>query len=233
MLVMNGRQLHQARKQSKLTQAHAARELGVTQAYLSLLEHGERPLTENLREKAVRAFHLPVTELPLRNDLAKAPPSTNGEELAADLAALGYPGFSHLKPANAKNPVEVLLLALRSDNLEARLVEAFPWVVLNYPEMDWDALVAAAKLNDLQNRLGYVTSLARRLAEQGGKSDVAAKLDKKEQELERSLLFREDTLCNESMTNAEREWMADNRPEEARRWRLMTYFAPEHMRYAS
>jgi len=230
--LMTGRRLRQLRKQSKRSQATAARELGVTQAYLSMLENGERPITEDLLSRAVRVFQLPATELSLADDLAMSRSTTN-ERLAADFAVLGYPGFSHLKRSAPRNPVEVLFLALKSNDLEARVVEALPWVVLNYPQMNWKALVAAAKMNDLQNRLGYVVTLARRLAEQKGQQSLASKLKQQELQLERSLLFREETLCNESMTNAERKWLAKNRPEEARRWRLLTYFAPDHIRYAS
>ncbi len=229
---MTGHQLQKVRRQSNRTQIQAARDLGVSQTYLSLLEKGQRPFTERLCKKVARAFRLSPTEVPLRKDLATAPP-TPDDELATDLATLGYEGFAYLKPGQPKNPVEVLLLALKSDNRDARLVEALPWVVITFPDMDWPALIAAAKLNDLQNRLGYVTNLARRLAVQYGYKNTAVKLKQKESELERSLLFREETLCHESMTNAERKWILNNRPEEAVSWRLLTYFAPEHIRYAA
>jgi hypothetical protein len=40
--------------------------------------------------------------------------------------------------------------------------------------------------------------------------------------LERSRLMREDTLCHESLTEAERRWLRKNRPAEAKHWRLLT-----------
>src|SRR5204862_2965596 len=45
--------------------------------------------------------------------------------------ALGYPGFTHLRPRRwaLKNPAEVLLAALAQDDLEPRLVEALPWLL--------------------------------------------------------------------------------------------------------
>jgi transcriptional regulator with XRE-family HTH domain len=67
---MTGTQLVQFRKQNKRTQVQAARLLGVSQTYLSLLEKGKRPLTDDLRAKAVRAFHLPPSEVPVSDDLA-------------------------------------------------------------------------------------------------------------------------------------------------------------------
>jgi hypothetical protein len=53
--------------------------------------------------------------------------------LATELASLGYPGFAYLKSRGKKNPAEVLLSALSSNHLEARLVEALPWILLKYP----------------------------------------------------------------------------------------------------
>jgi len=83
------------------------------------------------------------------------PPATTNRRLAAELAALGYPEFSHL-PERRRNPAEVLLEALAQNDL-ARLAEALPWVVLNYPDLNWNWLVPRVKANDLQNRLGFVT----------------------------------------------------------------------------
>src|SRR5436853_544688 len=75
----------------------------------------------------------------------------DNENLASDLAALGYPGLSYLKPKRTKGPAEVLLSALRAKNLDARLVEALPWVLLEYPDMDWKWLVNETKQHELQN----------------------------------------------------------------------------------
>jgi hypothetical protein len=50
----------------------------------------------------------------------------DNERLAADLAALGYPGFSHLKASTRGAPAEVVLAALQVANLEPRLIEALP-----------------------------------------------------------------------------------------------------------
>ncbi|MGH9946193.1 MAG: helix-turn-helix domain-containing protein [Pyrinomonadaceae bacterium] len=215
------------RKHSKQTQIQAARALGVSQTYLSLLEKGKRPLTDELRAKAVRAFHLPPTEVPLRN-LADVSVVSDAQ-LASDLATLGYPGFSYLKKSRPKNPAVVLLSALRADNREVRDVEALPWVVLTFPDMDWPELIKAAKVHDLQNRLGFVTNVARQMAELRNDTATAAKLSSLESELEPSKLVREGTLCNDRMTNAERKWLATNRPKTAKHWRLLTDLSPRSL----
>jgi len=45
---------------------------------------------------------------------------------------------------------EALLSALSARDLDSRLVEALPWVLLNYPELDWQWLMSAARAHDLQ-----------------------------------------------------------------------------------
>ncbi len=227
---MTGTQLGQFRKRSKRTQVEAARVLGVSQTYLSLLEKGKRPLTNELRAKAVRAFHLPPTEMPVSDDLADVR-AVSDAQLATDLATLGYPGFSYLKKGKAKNPSVVLLSALKADNREARAVEALPWVVLAFPDMDWTELIKAAKANDLQNRLGFVTSLAHLVAEHRGDRRKTTELKNHAKCLQRSLLAREDTLCNESMTKVERKWLNKEQTDLARRWHLFSNLSESHLRY--
>lgn len=223
---MTGTELKKARNRTGLTQIEAAAGLGVSQTYLSLLEKGRRPVTRALNRRAVGLFQLVPTEVPFRADLWNMPPATN-EKLAADLAGLGYPGFSHLKPAKPRNPAEVLIAALTAEDLEARLVEALPWVLLRYAGLDWNLLIMAAKVRNVQNRLGFIASLARRVAQNKGDIKTAALLEKKELELETARLLKEDTLCYSSMTNAERKWLREKRPDEARHWRLLTDLTPE------
>jgi hypothetical protein len=110
--------------------------------------------------------------------------------LAMDFAALGYSGFAYLKSKRKKkNPGEVLLSALSARCLESRVAEACPWLLLQYPDLDWDSLVSAAKARDLQNRLGLVTCVARRVAEKRGEKNKIELLRKQERVLDRSRLF--------------------------------------------
>ncbi|MGE3467962.1 MAG: helix-turn-helix domain-containing protein [Pyrinomonadaceae bacterium] len=227
---MTGHQLKNHRKKSGLTQVAASRALGVSQTYLSLLENGDRPLNPLLEKRAVKVFGLDPTELPSLASEYKVAHVTD-DQLTADLSALGYPGFSHYKPSRRKNPADVLLSALKADNRDARLMEAMPWLTLKFHEMDWSALVAGAKLYDLQNRLGFVTSVALGMAQLHGKQNAAKKLIQTETHLRRSRLDREDTLCNEKMTNAERDWLRTNRSDVAKYWHMLTSLLPEFVRY--
>jgi transcriptional regulator with XRE-family HTH domain len=228
---MTGAHLKSGREQKGWTQQEAASRLRVSQPYLSLMEKGMRRVPQKLARKAASAFGLSVTTLPVEKSWESAQPK-DANTLAADLASLGYPGFAYLKPRRKKNPGEVLLSALSAKCLESRVAEALPWLLLTYPELDWDLLMSVAKARDLQNRLGLVTCFARRVAERLGENHKAELLRSKERALERSRLFVEDTLCDESLTQAERRWLDINRSDEAKYWRVLTDLSVEHLNYA-
>jgi transcriptional regulator with XRE-family HTH domain len=222
--------LHHARKAAGLTQAGAARKLGVSQPYLSLLEAGRRELTAKLARKAVTLYRMPPTALPLHRHGNK-PAKADAQTLTEQLSALGYPGFAHVPARRACNPAEFLFAALAQNNLDSRLAGALPWVVWRYPELDWDWLVSAVKLNNLQNRLGFVTAFARRLAEASNDAVKTATLKTQEARLEAARLVREDTLCHESLSLAERNWLRKERPTDALHWNLLTDLSPQHANY--
>ena len=228
---MTGRDLKLGREKKGWTQEDAAVKLGVSQPYLSLIEKGLRRIPEKLARKAATKFGLSATALPVETKWETVQPKdANG--LAADLAGLGYPGFAHLKGSRRKNPGQVLLSALSAKCIESRVAEALPWLVLTYPDLDWESLVSAAKVRDVQNKLGLVICLARELAEKHGETEKAALLREQERGLERSRLLFEDTLCNESLTQAERRWLETNRSDEAKHWRVLTDLSPEHLSHA-
>ena len=74
------------------------------------------------------------------------------------------------------------------------MVEALPWLAYTYPEMDWEWLTRNAKLNDRQNRLGFVVDLAEEYAEKVGDASRKKSLYQNKAVLERSRLAKEDTL---------------------------------------
>lgn len=229
---MTGKELRKAREQKQWTQEQAAPKLGVSQPYLSLLERGERPVPKALAFKSARVYGVPPLLLPLNStgENVQCPDETT---LAHDLAALGYPGFSYLTVRHRKNPAETVLEALAANNLNGRLTEALPWVLFKYPDLNWQWLERGAKANLLQNKLGFLTNLARRVAERKGEFETAALLREKEVSLERSLLVKEDPLAQESLTQVERKWLEANRSAEAKQWRVLTDLCPEHLSYAA
>jgi transcriptional regulator with XRE-family HTH domain len=229
---MNGSDLKRGRERKGWTQQEAASRLGVSQPYLSLMEKQLRRVPEKLARRAATAFRLSAVTLPTQTHW-HAVQHKNDSALAADLAALGYPGFSHLKSSRKKNPAEVLLSALSAEDLNTRVTEALPWILLEYPDLDWESLIREVKIRDLQNRLGFLISVARRVAEQQGDDFKAKLLRTKETALSRSRLLLEDTLCHNSLTAAERRWLDSARTEEAKYWRLLTDLKPERLKYAS
>jgi transcriptional regulator with XRE-family HTH domain len=226
--------LKHERQAAGLSQVQAAARLRVSQPYLAMLEAGSRRLTPDLARRAMRVYGLPATVLPSPESGAPLR-NTSADRLARDLAALGYPGFAHLRPRHwtAKNPSEVLLAALAHDDLDARLVEALPWLVQRYWPLDREWLVRQAKLHDLQNRLGFVITLARRLTERARDEPRTRALSELALALEPSRLAREGTLCRASLSQVERRWLREHRSADARHWNLLTDWTVEALRYVA
>jgi transcriptional regulator with XRE-family HTH domain len=130
---MNGGDLRAARAARGWTQSDLAQRLGVSQAYVSLLESNRRACPERLVRKVVSALRLPASTLPVSSEAEPLP----ADGVARALGTLGYSGFAHLRHTRTLNPAELLVRTLSSGNVEARLVEALPWVLVNYPDVDW------------------------------------------------------------------------------------------------
>jgi transcriptional regulator with XRE-family HTH domain len=116
-----GAELKSVRKASSWTQAQAAVRLGVTQAYLSMVERGERAVSSELASRAVEVFEVPATALPLAEYQTRA---HDAGFFQAMLGSLGYPGFAHLRGSIRQNPTQLLMEALDSDDLDSRVTEA-------------------------------------------------------------------------------------------------------------
>jgi transcriptional regulator with XRE-family HTH domain len=226
--------LKQARLHRRWSQPRAALHLGVSQPYLAMLETGRRRLTPALTRRFVRRYRLPATQLlPSGNFNPQA--LMNAAAVANQLCVLGYPGFAYLASRVPRmNPGEVLLAALAQDELEPRLVEALPWLLLRYWEMDTEWLVADAFRFTLQNHLGFVVSLARRVSESAAVPNAArsATLANLEAILERARLARESTFLANLRTGAEKQLVMQNQSDDAKRWNLLTDWRPEHLPYA-
>ena len=209
-----------ARMKKGWTQADAASRLGVSQGYWSLLETGRRAVPARLLPSLRRQLPVPATTAPLNERAVQAEDGS----LARALAVLGYPGFAHLRAKRAApvNPAVVLLVALRMPDLDARVVEALPWVVRTYTDLDWPWLVRRAKVDDLQNRLGFVVGLAREVASRAEDDIALNALTPVLQTLDGSRLVKEDTLCRSSMPTAERRYLASARSDMARHWNVMS-----------
>jgi transcriptional regulator with XRE-family HTH domain len=219
-----------ARETVGFTQQKAAERLGVSQAYLALMETGRRRVNEEVGLKLVDLYRLGPTALPLRVDNLE---SWDSAYLAKALANLGYPGFRHLLGGPRDNPAAVLLAALSRRDVEFRVVEGLPWLAVEYCDLDWEWLMREAKVRDAQNRLGFIVTLGRRIAEKGGGDSARSMLRQIEERLEQARLAREDSLCQGPLSAAERVWLRRARSADARHWNLLTDLEAEHLPYAA
>lgn len=229
---MRTRKLKAERLRHGWGQVEAAKHLRVSQPYLAMLENGKRHLTPALARKVVATYRLSPAELPVPETFTPAK-EVEAQRLVEYLSRLDYPGFAYVHPhVKSKHPGEVLLTALAQESLEGRVAEALPWLLLRHWRTDFDWLVEKAKKFDLQNRLGFVVSLACRLSERTAKTDRTNALSNLKATLDRSRLAREDFFPRPPRDNAEREWLMQNRPEEAGHWNLLSDLRPEHLQYA-
>jgi transcriptional regulator with XRE-family HTH domain len=218
---MDAATLKNARRAAGLTQQRAAALLGVTQAYLSMLERGQRPVSDTVAAHAAEHLRIDPTALPFSGQ--------RPEHFEDALGALGYPGFAYLRGGKRMNPAELLLLALDTEDLPARVVEGLPWLPLAFPDLDWEWLLREAKVRNRQNRLGYVLELSLQVARLLPKREQVAVLEDVLAKLGMARLAVEDTLCDESMTQVERNWQRSHRPEMAARWNLLTHLRLDHL----
>jgi hypothetical protein len=182
-----------------------------------------------LLQKATAVYGLSPETVPL--PVTFTPRPAPHEELFESLAKLGYPGFAYFRSqAPPKNPREVLLTALSQERLDAGVAEALPWVVLRYGQDDpW--LVENARRFNLQNRLGFVVSLARRIANRQSLKSRSKALLRLEKQLEESRLVKEDAFYRPPRTESEKKWLRQNRSKDAVHWKLLTDMKPAHLQY--
>jgi transcriptional regulator with XRE-family HTH domain len=228
---MTNQQFKAGRVHARLTQMQAAERLGLSQPYLSQLERSQRPVTPELARVATKVYGLPPTGLPVETTTSGK--VLDASRLARRLSGLGYPSFAHLR-AEQINPADLVLQSLVQHDLEVRLTEALPWVLGTYPDLNWSWLIDQVKLEDVQNRLGFLVGMTKELAVSRGRFRSALEpLSTVEVKLEHSRLAREDTLCRESMPDAERRWLTSNRSPLARHWNLLTGLTVDQLSYAT
>jgi len=222
---MTGQTLRQARTDVGMSQVEAAAQLGVSQTLLSLMEKGERSVTPAVAQRAVTHLHATPELLPVSTKTRHS-----DDQLAADLGALGYPGYGYLR-SQPRNPAEVFFDALDRPDLDARLVEALPWLPLRYSNMDWNWLTTQAKVHNRQNRLGFVVALSAKVAKKHAKRDVVKRLSQVVKTLEEARLAKTDTLCQESWPPSQRKFAHNQRSVLAAHWKLDTRLTEENLAY--
>jgi hypothetical protein len=84
---------------------------------------------------------------------------------------------------------------------------------------------------NLQNRLGFVVSLARRIANRQSLKSRSKALLRLEKQLEESRLVKEDAFYRPPRTESEKKWLRQNRSKDAVHWKLLTDMKPAHLQY--
>jgi hypothetical protein len=196
----------------------------VTQAYVSQLESGARPISRSLAAKLASLpdlSQLPATVFPEDSPELEAA----DRDFAADLAALGYPGFAAHDGHAPRNPAALVVEILRRDHVAPAVTAAIPWVLLRFPQINIEWLVAQARLNNLQNRLGFLTELALAVTRTPPEHLLSLRA-----QLEESRLAKDDTLSR-VLTATERQFFAEHRSDLARHWNLLTGLTKETLPY--
>ncbi len=86
--------------------------------------------------------------------------------------------------------------------------------------------------HSLQNKLGFVVRLGRRVAESRSDNTRSKELGKLEEMLEESRLANEGFFYRPPMTEREREWLSKNRTVDAAHGNLLADMRPEQLSYA-
>ena len=102
-------------------------------------------------------------------------------------------------------------------------------MLVHYSNLNWDWLVEHAKLQNLQNRLGFLVNLAKAVAERDA-TEVADTLARWEGELEEARLAKVDVLARQ-LTTAERKYFQANRSAAAADWNLLTGLTADTLHY--
>jgi hypothetical protein len=208
-----------------LTQHKAARLWKVSQPYLSMMEQGQRPVPARLAKLLAKNDPAFATLLPLEGQ-ERAPADS-----ATALGALGYRGFAYLSaPGALMNPAALVLHALLTSEVPARVTQALPWVLVRFVDLNWDWLLGRVKLANAQNKLGFLVSLAREWAAEQDNLVAQNRLADVEAKLEDARLVKEDTL-GRPLTEAERRHLREHRPAAAAHWNLLTNLRKEHLPY--
>jgi transcriptional regulator with XRE-family HTH domain len=225
---MDAPTLKKARRKAGFTQKRLAQALDCSQPYLSLMERGKRAVPRAMERKLVRLLELPATCLPLESKPLRR--SSPHDWARRKLGELGYPGFRYLAKGRrpSLNPMDVLLQVLSSERCDPRLVEAMPWLLLRFPDLDHELLVTEARQRNVQNRLGFVVALAAEAAASTPQSsDRLGKLNLLSEVLEAFRLAREDDLGQGFKSARLKDHLRENRVDAAAHWNILTDLAPQ------
>jgi predicted HTH domain antitoxin len=123
---------------------------------------------------------------------------------------------------------------LSTPDVDARVTEGLPWVAARYrAAIDWSWLTRQAKLNNFQNRLGFLLELTLPLIENHAPVNAAPyhAIEQARSDLDKARLLREATFCWDSMPEGMRRWTRANRSPSAEYWNVITRLGSERLRH--
>ena len=168
----------------------------------------------------------------------------NEDHLEKALAVLGYPGFAYLTAylqfetgsKDAFDPGELIRWAITQNVINTRVTEALPWLIAAYAtQINWEKLIGSAQQQKVQNRLGYLASLALQLVESKqtlSRPEARLLLQESLLRLQGIQQPQEQTLMNEEIGPVMRNWVIGNRPPEAAKWHILTTITTDDLQHA-
>ncbi len=135
-----------------MSQAFLARQLGVSQAWLSYVEKGEGSLTAEQLLEVLKIFN----EVPQAFDLAKRDPEAEFQRALAQQGADHLSQDPRVLPSTLNQDVETTLREVLLDGRNPRQITAIaPVLARNHDKVDLKRLWARFVDYGLQNRLGW------------------------------------------------------------------------------
>lgn len=147
-----GLKLRELRKGRSMSQAFLARQLGVSQAWLSYVEKGEGSLTAEQLLEVLKIFN----EVPQAFDLTKRDPEAEFQRALAQQGAEHLFQDPRVLPSSLNRDVETTLREVLLDGRNPRQITAIaPVLARNHAQVDLKRLWARFVDYGLQNRLGW------------------------------------------------------------------------------
>lgn len=147
-----GLKIRELRKKRSMSQDYLARQLGVSQAWLSYIEKGEGSLTAEQLLETLRIFN----EVPQTFDLVVREPEAEFQRALARQGADHLLQDPRILPSTLNQDIEATIREVLLDGRNPRQISAIaPVLARNYDRIDLKRLWARFVDYRLQNRLGW------------------------------------------------------------------------------
>ena len=161
------------------------------------------------------------------------PVEADAPYLTESLAKLGYPGLAYVRTRlTRKNPAEVLLTALIRQLRESRGGSPSMVAFAVLAEGIYLVIGPSEKTQSPESFGVCCQSCETGVRERSSKRSQNPSASRTRSKTRRKPLGQRRFFLQATRTPGEREWLLQNRPEEARHWNLLADLRPEHLQYA-